>query len=60
MVATNIWRRIRRGLALCDLGNTLSDETRPLPDSLGSTADRIEMARIQAGRTASGIAASYS
>lgn len=58
--ATDIWRSIRRGLALCALGNALPDETRPLADSLRSAAYRVEMAGIQAGRPASGIAASYS
>ena len=60
MAATDIWRNVRRGLALCDLGNALLDETRPLADSLRSAADRVEMARIQAGRTTSGIAEGYS
>jgi hypothetical protein len=56
----NLWRSVRRGLALCDLGNALPDETRPLADSLRSVEDRVEMAGIQAGFPASGIAASDS
>ena len=60
MAATDIWRNVRRGLALRDLGNALPDEIRPVVDPLCGAADRFEMARIQAGRPASAITASYS
>ena len=55
-----IWESVRRGFAFCDLGNALLDETRLLADSLRSSANRVEMAWIQAGCLASGNASNCS